>query len=227
MARTQAGLLHEKRAWSEGRLLIGVDEAGRGPLAGPVVAAAIVFPADCRRTKLVRDSKTLSEPQRDRAALWIRKKALGIGVSAASVREIDRYNIRRATALAMRRAVERLTARLPGCPPARLPILIDGLAMPEIGLDHAALVDGDAHCFSISAAGIIAKTVRDRLMVRLALRHPGYDWLTNRGYATEAHRRAIDQWGPTKHHRRSFMPVAQLGLGLVFVHQSRTPNARW
>jgi ribonuclease HII len=206
---------YERRVWSANGLLIGVDEAGRGPLAGPVVAAAVVFPAGCHRTRRVRDSKTLSEPQRDEAAAWITKKSLAVAVAAASVREIDRYNIRRATALAMRRAVDRVAARLGAIYPSiRLSVLIDGLAMPEIGSDHEALVDGDALCFSISAAGIMAKTVRDRLMARLAARYPHYDWLTNRGYATEAHRRAIDEVGPTKHHRKSFTPVAQLGLGL-------------
>ena len=206
---------YERRAWSASGLLIGVDEAGRGPLAGPVVAAAVVFPEHSHRTKRVRDSKTLSESQRDEAAAWIRKKALAIAVAAASVREIDRFNIRRATALAMRRAIDRVVWRLGSlCPSVPLSVLIDGLAMGEIGRDHVALVDGDALCFSISAAGIMAKTVRDRLMVRLAARYPAYDWLTNRGYGTEAHRRAIDESGPTKHHRRSFGPVAQLGLGL-------------
>jgi len=207
-------LRYERRAWSEGGLLVGVDEAGRGPLAGPVVAAAVVFPVGCRRTKRVRDSKTLSELQRDEAAVWIRRTALAIAVAAASVREIDRYNIRRATALAMRRAIDRLTRLRPASVSTRWSILIDGLALPEIDRPHDALVDGDALCFSISAAGILAKTVRDRLMVRLAARHPAYDWLTNRGYGTESHRRAIDVSGPTKHHRRSFTPVAQLGLGL-------------
>ena len=217
MAR-KPGLERERLAWTTGELLIGVDEAGRGPLAGPVVAAAVVFPPACRRRGGIRDSKTLSERQRDKAALAIRKAALAIGVGAASVREIDRINIRRATALAMRRAVDRVRAVLPArasdtCPiPARTIIILDGLALPELGLDHEALVDGDALCFSISAAGIIAKTVRDRLMVRLDPRYPGYEWLTNRGYATEEHRRALDRQGATPHHRRSFSPVAQLGL---------------
>jgi ribonuclease HII len=202
----------ERQAWSAGTLLIGVDEAGRGPLAGPVVAAAVVFPNGARRSKLVRDSKTLSEHQRDEAAAWIRSKAVAIGVAGASVKEIDRFNIRRATALAMRRAVLRVSALLPV--ELRPPILLDGLPMPELGFVHDALVDGDALCFSISAAGIMAKTVRDRLMFRLSQRYPVYDWLSNRGYGTESHRRAIDEHGATRHHRRTFMPVAQLGLGL-------------
>ena len=199
----------EKLAWKGGGLLIGVDEAGRGPLAGPVVAAAVVFPPNIRRTKLVRDSKTLSELQRERAAAKIRQLAFVIGIGAASNREIDRINIRRATALAMRRAVTRALGR---CATTSFVICIDGLVLPEIGMAHDALVDGDAKCFSISAAGIIAKTVRDRLMTSLARRHPSYDWHTNKGYGTEVHRSAIDQHGPTAHHRHSFMPIAQLEL---------------
>ena len=212
MSSPKTALTYEKRAWLEDRWLVGVDEAGRGPLAGPVVAAAVVFPRDCRRSSLVRDSKTLSESQRDAAATWIRRRALAIGVGGASVREIDRYNIRRATGLAMRRAVSRVVTGRFTLPQLR--IVLDGLAMPELGFEHQWLVDGDAISLSISAAGIVAKTVRDRLMVRLDRRHPSYDWLTNRGYGTESHRRAIDEHGPTRHHRQSFMPVAQLGLGI-------------
>ncbi len=204
-------LRRERLAWAAGRLLIGVDEAGRGPLAGPVVAAAVVFPSGCRRPRRVRDSKTLSEAQRDDAARRIRGAALAVAVGAASVREIDRLNIRIATIVAMRRAIGRARRRLGDVPTT---VLVDGLALPELGIDHQALVDGDARCLTVSAAGIIAKTVRDRLMAALARRYPGYDWSLNRGYGTETHRRAIELHGPTPHHRRSFMPVAQLGLGL-------------
>ena len=204
-------LARERAAWKTGRLLVGVDEAGRGPLAGPVVAAAVLFPADVKRLAGIRDSKTLSEAQRDRAAVLIRKKALAIGVGAASVHEIDRINIRRATALAMRRALDRLFQLAPSGP---LSILVDGLPLLEIGLEHEALVDGDAICPSIAAAGIIAKTVRDRLMKSLAVRYDGYHWANNMGYGTEAHRNALMAFGPTPHHRRSFMPVTQLRLGL-------------
>jgi ribonuclease HII len=177
-----------------------------------VVAAAVVFPEGCRRFRKIKDSKTLVESRRDEAARVIREHAIAVGVGAASVREIDRLNIRRGTVLAMRRAIIRVRARL-GAGSA-VEIALDGLAMPDLGFDHDAIVDGDALCLSISAAGIIAKTVRDRLMVNLAVRHPNYQWLTNRGYGTESHRRAIDEFGPTPHHRRSFMPVMQLGLGL-------------
>ncbi|MEO8452263.1 MAG: ribonuclease HII [Gemmatimonadota bacterium] len=204
-------LRQERAAWARGTLLVGVDEAGRGPLAGPVVAAAVIFPAEIRLRKLIRDSKTLSEGDRNLAATFIRAKALAIGVGASSVREIDRYNIRQATIRAMRRAIERV---LPSCyrvvPKAH--ILLDGLAMPELGHDHEALVDGDALCFSVSAAGIIAKTVRDRLMTQLARRHPGYSWETNMGYGTETHRFAINTHGVTRHHRMTFAPVAQLSF---------------
>jgi ribonuclease HII len=206
---SRPSLDREKLAWKGGGLFVGVDEAGRGPLAGPVVAAAVVFPANIRRTKAIRDSKTLSELQRNDAALRIRKTAFAIGVGAASCREIDRINIRRATALAMRRAIARV---MPHCPALGIAVCIDGLAMPEIGFDHEALVDGDALCLSISAASIIAKTVRDRLMRSLGRRYPVYDWEHNKGYGTDGHRSAIDEHGPTPHHRRTFMPIAQLGL---------------
>jgi len=219
---------------------------GRGPLAGPVVAAAVVFAPDTPRVRGLRDSKVLSAKQRERLAVRIRDRARYIGLGAASTREIDRFNIRVATAIAMRRAVARAlsgavgqlgsgaselrtgatsqpTERPPyrhtALPPHRLPVmppefavLIDGLMMPELEYAHEALVDGDAHCYSIAAAGVIAKCVRDRLMTQLHSRHPGYGWKTNMGYGTEEHRAAIDRVGPTKHHRNSFSPVAQLKL---------------
>lgn len=202
-------LVRERAAWREGRLLVGVDEVGRGPLAGPVVAAAVVFPEGCRRLRGLRDSKLLAQARREQLAAAIRGVALGIGVGAASVREIDRLNIRVASALAMRRALVPVLARL-----AEMPawVLIDGLPLPEIGLAHEALVDGDARCHSIAAAAVIAKTVRDGLMRRLAPRHPGYGWDTNVGYATEIHQQGLRLFGPTPHHRRSFSPIAQLQL---------------
>lgn len=205
-------LARERAAWREGRLLVGVDEVGRGPLAGPVVAAAVVFPEGCRRLRGLRDSKLLPAARRDELAAAIRAVALGIAVGAASVREIDRLNIRVASALAMRRALVRLFVRLADAPAF---VLIDGLPLPEIGVAHEALVDGDARCHSIAAAAIIAKTVRDALMHRLAPRHPGYGWDTNVGYATETHQEGLRLFGATPHHRRSFSPVAQLQLDLT------------
>jgi ribonuclease HII len=126
-------------------------------------------------------------------------------VGAASVREIDRLNIRRASILAMRRALARLPVR-----PAH--VLVDGLPVPELGCPHTAVVDGDAHCQSIAAASVIAKTVRDRLMARLARHHPRYAWEHNKGYGTPDHLAALAAFGLTPHHRTTFAPVAQLVL---------------
>ena len=207
-------LTRQREARAEAHLLIGVDEAGRGPLAGPVVAAAVVFPANCRPVRGVRDSKTLPAAARVRLAVAIRRRALGVGVGAASVREIDRLNIRVATALAMRRAIGRLLHQ-----PAfasdlarALHILIDGLPLPEVGYAHRALVDGDARCHSIAAAGIVAKTVRDHLMHRLAVRYPRYGWDTNVGYGTLSHQAGLRAHGPTCHHRITFGMVGQPDL---------------
>ena len=204
-------LKREQEAWAASRVLIGVDEVGRGPLAGPVVAAAVVFPPRLRRVRGVRDSKVLSHRQREALIPRLRATALAIGVGAASIREIDRFNIRVATAIAMRRALARVCAAL-GTMEAV--VLIDGLPFPEVGCEHEALVDGDARCYSIAAAGVLAKEIRDRLMGNLARRHPGYGWEQNAGYATEQHRAAINALGPTRHHRFSFAPVAQIGLDL-------------
>jgi ribonuclease HII len=190
-----------------------------------VVAAAVVFPAGCRRIRGVRDSKVLPPSRRAALAALIRSRAVAVAVAAASRTEIDRLNIRVATALAMRRAVLRLVegprSRVEGHPAFPLPaprspltILVDGLPLPELGFEHDALVDGDAHCYSVAAAGIVAKVVRDELMARLHRRHPGYGWDTNAGYGTAAHLDAIARLGPTVHHRRSFAPVRQLQLGV-------------
>jgi ribonuclease HII len=201
-------LAREVACWAAGRLLVGVDEVGRGPLAGPVVAAAVVFPAGCRRIRGVRDSKVVPPGRRTTLAAEIRSRALAVAVAAASRAEIDRFNIRVATALAMRRAIRRLTIdpRL-ATRDSRLQVLLDGLPLPELGLEHDALVDGDAHCYSVAAAGIVAKVVRDELMARLHRRHPAYGWETNAGYGTAAHLDAIARLGPCAHHRRSFAPV--------------------
>jgi ribonuclease HII len=196
----------EVALWNAGRRIVaGVDEAGRGPLAGPVVAAAVVFPAGQRAIRGLRDSKLLPPVKREKLAVVVRARALAVAVGAASVREIDRFNIRRATILAMQRALERL-----GVEP--LEILVDGLFLPELGRPHEAIVDGDACCQSIAAASVIAKTVRDRLMCRLARRHPRYAWAENKGYGTPEHLDALHLYGATAHHRQTFEPVAQLEL---------------
>ena len=206
MTHRRPSLKREAALWSEGRSIVaGMDEVGRGPLAGPVVAAAVVFPMGAKPIRGLDDSKVLSALQRAKFAGKIRERAFAIAVGAASVREIDRLNIRRASILAMERALHRL-----GCVPAH--ILVDGLPCPELGCDHEAIVDGDARCHSIAAASIVAKVLRDALMDRLAARHPGYCWETNKGYATPEHLEAIQRLGPTRHHRYSFEPVAQIEL---------------
>lgn len=158
----------------------------------------------------MRDSKTVPAPRREALATAIRAAALCVGLGAASVREIDRLNIRVATALAMRRALLRALPRGVAAPACR--IVVDGLAMSEIGLPHLAVVDGDALCYSVAAAGLVAKTVRDALMQRLARRYPGYGWETNMGYGTEEHLAGLERRGPTRHHRLTFAPVVQLVL---------------
>jgi ribonuclease HII len=195
--------------WNAGRSIVaGIDEVGRGPLAGPVVAAAVVFPAGMKPIRGLRDSKILPAAKRERLAVVVRARAVAVGVGAASVREIDRFNIRRATILAMQRALQRL-----GLVPAE--VLVDGLWLPELGRPHDAIIDGDALCQSIAAASVIAKTVRDRLMCLLAARYPVYAWAENKGYGTPEHLDALHVLGPTRHHRMSFEPVSQLSLALT------------
>jgi len=204
-ARFWNRLLHERGLWRKGTSLVaGVDEAGCGPLAGPVVAAAVLLTPETPRLEGVDDSKQLTRRRREQLAAAI-VSTLPVGVGAASTREIDRLNIRVATALAMRRAV----LRLPGAADA---LLVDGLPMAEIGLPHEALVGGDRRSYAIACASIVAKTVRDRLMRRLALRYPDYGWERNCGYGTPLHRAALARFGITPHHRHSFAPVRQLAL---------------
>jgi ribonuclease HII len=219
-------LARERAVWAEEHLLVGVDEAGRGPLAGPVVAAAVVFPIGCAAVRGLRDSKILPASVRARLALKIRQRVIAFGIGAASAHEIDVYNIRVASAIAMRRAIARLIrgsslapfpiGQLRACDVGgqRYRIIIDGLPLPEIGYAHEALIDGDALCQSVSAAAILAKTIRDRLMQRLANRYPGYGWHTNVGYGTEEHQEGLRVQGPTRHHRLTFAPLAQLTLSL-------------
>ena len=179
-----------------------MDEVGRGPLAGPVVAAAVVFPREFSGLDGLRDSKVMTPLQRARAAGAIRESAFAWALGAASVREIDRLNIRRATALAMRRALSRL-------PVEPDHVLIDGLPVPELEYEHDAIVDGDALCVSIAGAAVLAKCVRDELMRRLAVRHPAFGWEANKGYGTREHIAVIERDGPSPHHRVSFAPIAQ------------------
>jgi ribonuclease HII len=200
-ARTQSWGAVEASARKVGKArIVGVDEVGRGPLAGPVVACAILLPPDCCDIDGVGDSKAIRAKERERLAECIRAIAIGIGIGAASVSEIDRINIYQATALAMRRAI----ARIPG--PHDL-LLVDGSPFGALGLPHLAVVMGDACCLSIACASIIAKVTRDRLLVALDRRHPRYGWATNAGYGTPEHLSALSEHGATAHHRRSFSPL--------------------
>ena len=186
-------------------LIAGVDEVGRGPLAGPVVACAVVMPPDARAIAGVDDSKRLTCAARVRLAARIRERAIAIGVGAASVREIERINIYHATVLAMRRALARLAVK-----PDH--VLVDGKTLRTLGVEHTAIVGGDARCYNIACASIVAKVTRDRLMERLAARYPDYRWERNAGYGTPDHLAGLAARGITPHHRRSFCAVSQLAL---------------
>ncbi|MCH4151302.1 MAG: ribonuclease HII [Sphingobium sp.] len=185
-------------------MIAGVDEAGRGPLAGPVVAAAVILNPDDPIVGL-DDSKKLSPARRAALEGEIRARALHVGVGQASVAEIDAINILQATFLAMIRAVEAL-----GVDPAH--ILVDGNRLPKWRHSAEAVVGGDALHPCISAASIIAKEVRDRIMKEAALVHPHYGWERNMGYGSAAHMAALAEHGPSPHHRRSFAPVAKFFL---------------
>ena len=188
---------------SVGPLIAGVDEVGRGPLAGPVVACAVVMPPDLRAIPGVDDSKKLTPDARVRLAVRIRQRAIGIGIGAASVREIDRVNIYQATVLAMRRALARLPVR-----PDR--VLVDGKPFRTLDVPHTAIVGGDDVCYSIACASIIAKVTRDKIMHALAGKYPNYRWERNVGYSTAAHLEGLVAHGITPHHRRSFVPVSRM-----------------
>lgn len=182
----------------DGRLVAGVDEAGRGPWAGPVVAAAVILNPQCTPAG-IRDSKTLSEKRRKEiaSALW---KVARIGVGVASVEEIDSINIGKATLMAMSRAV----ASLPAAPGV---CIVDGKLKPKLPCRAYTVIKGDAKSMSIAAASIIAKTTRDRMMRELAREFPHYAWEKNKGYGVEEHRLALEAHGVTPHHRRSFAPI--------------------
>jgi ribonuclease HII len=203
-AKTPLGLAEEVAVFGPKATICGVDEAGRGPWAGPVVAAAVVLDRAAVPPGL-DDSKKLSPARRDALFDLIRAGAR-VGVGIASVAEIDALNILRANDLAMRRAV----AALDPVPEAAL---IDGNRVPpELPCRAVALVGGDARAPSIAAASIIAKVTRDRIMADLAAQYPGYGWETNQGYGTAAHREALERLGVTPHHRRSFQPIRSILL---------------
>jgi ribonuclease HII len=183
------------------RLIAGIDEAGRGPLAGPVVAAAVILdPA--RPVDGLRDSKLLSAAQRERLAVLIRANALAWAVAEADVAEIDALNILHATLVAMARAVAGL-----GVAPSEA--WVDGNRCPELTCPVKAIVGGDRDIEAISAASILAKTARDALLVELDVRYPLYGFAQNKGYSTREHLAALARHGPCPAHRRSFAPVRQ------------------
>jgi ribonuclease HII len=202
-------LRHERRLWNEGLTrVVGVDEVGVAPTCGAVVAAAVIMAPGCHRIPGVRDSKTLSMAQRERLAPIIRRRAVAIGVGAASVREIDQLNIYHATHLAMRRAIARVGGHQH--------VLVDGNRIT--GFEHQVgpytnIVDGDAKVYSIACASVVAKVVRDRMMTKLAARYPGYGWERNQGYASREHREAIRRLGLTPFHRRSFLALQRTLAG--------------
>ncbi|HWA90391.1 MAG TPA: ribonuclease HII [Rhizomicrobium sp.] len=184
----------------------GVDEAGRGPLAGPVVAAAVILERR-RIPKGLNDSKQLTAEARAALFPQIMAMAVAVGVGEASVDEIDLVNIRQATHLAMARAVRALTV-------AATFALVDGNDAPALPCPCDTLIDGDARSVSIAAASIIAKVTRDRMMDALHDEHPHYGWITNKGYGTSEHLSALGRHGPTRHHRRSFAPVHNILYGV-------------
>jgi ribonuclease HII len=209
MAVVVPTLRHERRLWNEGLTrVVGVDEVGVAPTCGAVVAAAVIMKPGCHRIPGVRDSKTLSVIQRERLAPLIRKRAVAIGVGAASVREIDQINIYHATHLAMRRAIAKVGGHEH--------VIVDGNRIvgfeAEVG-PYTNVVDGDAKVYSIACASVVAKVVRDRMMGRLAARYPGYGWEHNQGYATRDHRDAIRKLGLTPFHRRSFLALQRTLAG--------------
>jgi ribonuclease HII len=199
----QPHLKAEFALWTAGaRFVVGVDEVGTGPLCGPVVAAAVLVKPHTRKIKGVRDSKTLSAAQRERVFEDIKVRALAWGIGAASVAEIERFNVRNAAHLAMRRALRRL--------PPYDHVLVDGqkiTGMEEHIGPYTPIVKGDSSSYSIACASVLAKVTRDRLMTRLSLRYPGYGWEHNAGYATRDHVAGLRTHGVSAHHRRTFARI--------------------
>jgi ribonuclease HII len=179
--------------------ICGVDEAGRGPLAGPVVAAAVILDRK-KMPKGLNDSKQLDVEERETLFPIIMERALAVGVGEASVDEIDLINIRQATHLAMARAVRALAL-------APMFALVDGNDAPALPCPCDTIIEGDGKSVSIAAASIIAKVTRDRMMRALHDEHPGYGWIKNKGYGTPEHYAGLERHGPCRHHRRSFAPI--------------------
>jgi len=191
----------ERALWKSGaQRVVGVDEVGVGSLSGPVVAAAVLLHPHCKILRDVRDSKVLAPPERERLAPMIRQHAWTVTLGAASVAEIQRLNIYHATHLAMRRALARVGAYDHA--------LIDGRTIRGFDVGpHTEIIDGDATCFAIACASIVAKVTRDRLMAKLAARFPAYGWEHNVGYSTPEHKTALREHGVTCYHRVGYAPV--------------------
>lgn len=198
----------DARARASAPLIVGVDEAGRGPLAGPVVVAAVaLLPEPSRELDGARDSKVMTPKARERAFGVVLSRAAAVSVAWAHPADIDRVNILRATLLAMGRAARRAARRVPG--PAL--VLVDGpRRVPELGLPQEAVVDGDAKSLAVACASVVAKVLRDRWMERQDRRFPGYGLARHKGYGTKAHLEALARLGPAEVHRRSYAPVARL-----------------
>lgn len=199
----------EETYWKRGITRIaGVDEAGRGPLAGPVVAAAVVFPIGTR-IEGINDSKRLTEKKRDELFDIIKKNASGVGIAVVDHLTIDRINILQASILAMKQAIAQLS-------PSPDLILADGNSFHEESIRYENLVDGDARCFSIAAASVLAKVTRDRLMVEYDKQFPAYNFAAHKGYCTREHLEAIKQFGFCEIHRKSFRPLELFQLSFEF-----------
>ena len=200
-------LAEEMALFEQGYSFIaGLDEAGRGCLAGPVVAAAVILPLEADTLEVfagVNDSKQLSQATRERLYDHIFQHATSVGVGIGSVEIIDERNILQATKYAMQLALEQLS-------PVPQALLLDALTLPKVALPQRSIIKGDARCLSIAAASIVAKVTRDRLMVRLHEEYPEYGFQQHKGYGTPAHLEALRQYGATPHHRRSFAPVSEL-----------------
>ena len=195
----------DRELWSAGLTLVaGVDEVGVGPLAGPVVAAAVIVPP-ALRLRGVDDSKRLSARRREELAGELHARACGIGIGVVEVADIDRLNVYRAALEAMRRAVLALPV-----PPQH--IVVDARRIPDIDVPQTPLIKGDARSYSVAAASIVAKVARDRLMCALDAVYPAYGFRQNMGYGTPAHLAAIERFGPSPVHRLSFAPVRELRL---------------
>jgi ribonuclease HII len=193
--------IFECEAWARGfRRIAGLDEVGCGPLAGPVVAAAVILPRRCRTLIGLRDSKRLSEKQREAFYELIRDVAFGFGVGIVDAKMIDTVNIRQAARRAMEQALRQLS------PPPDF-LILDAIRLPNVTIEQRMVIKGDGLCMSVAAASVLAKVTRDRLMVEAHRRFPEYGFQAHKGYGTAEHLRCLRRYGPCILHRRSFLPI--------------------